>query len=75
MCDVVLQIANVDLKLVEFWGSWYLVFLLTCGLRELKTDGMGWDMLWVVPGTGVATALKVVQRHSPFLAKPEGKAG
>ena len=26
-------------------------------------------------GTGVATALKVVQRHSPFLVKPEGKTG
>ena len=37
MRDVVLQIANVDLKLVEFWGSWYLVFLLTCGLPGLKT--------------------------------------
>ena len=34
--------------------------------------GMGWDMLL---GTGVATALKVVQRHRPFLANPEGKAG
>ena len=26
-------------------------------------------------GTGVVTALKVVQRHSPFLVKPEGKTG
>ena len=26
-------------------------------------------------GTGVATALKVVQRHCPFLANPKGKAG
>ena len=39
---------------------------------ENHSDGMGWDMLL---GTGVATALKVVQRHRPFLANPEGKAG
>ena len=31
--------------------------------------GMGYAV-----GTSVATALKVVQRHRPFLAKPERKA-
>ena len=34
---------------------------------------MGWDGMGYAVGTGVATALKVVQRHSPFLVKPEGK--
>ena len=31
-----------------------------------RLDGMVYAV-----GTGVATALKVVQRHSPFLVKPE----
>ena len=33
-----------------------------------RLDGMVYAV-----GTGVATALKVVQRHSPFRVKPEGK--
>ena len=33
-----------------------------------RLDGMVYAV-----GTGVATALKVVQRHSPLRVKPEGK--
>ena len=35
----------------------------------------GWDGMGYAVGTGVATALKVVKMHRPFLANPEGKAG
>ena len=38
----------------------------------LHTLNVGGWMGYAV-GTGVATALKVVQRHSPLRVKPEGK--
>ena len=43
--------------------------------QTAKSKIHGWDGMGYAVGTGVATALKVVQRHCPFLANPKGKAG
>ena len=44
-------------------------------VRKSHTHGKNGCVRRYAAGTGVANALKVVQRHRPFLANPEGKAG
>ena len=55
----------------------HLYFLVTSSSWLFLPTTVGWDGMGMgyAVGTGVATALKVVQRHRPFLANPEGKAG